>query len=211
MLLCSAQIDPQTDFVKYTKQEGFVITERCKDVTKLTEVIKPVKLLAEARNRSIESSKEISVTVVPSAQDEVSSAETVREPSVSRSEKGTSKQAELTVYFDFDSYELSKDAMNAIERFLSTADKNNKEGLYVTGFTCKIGTQKYNDALALKRALSVKAYLESLSPELKDVLKLRWKGKCCYKDSADFSKNRRVEVTYSDPAFKYETEFYHKE
>jgi len=86
-----------------------------------------------------------------------------------------------TVYFDFDSFKLKPSEKAKLDG-LSKGLKYE-----ITGYTCDIGPKDYNDRLALKRAESVKGYL-GVSAEV------RGKGKCCYVDLKDRSKNRRVEI-----------------
>jgi outer membrane protein OmpA-like peptidoglycan-associated protein len=85
------------------------------------------------------------------------------------------------VYFDFDSFKLKPSEKAKLETL--------PRGLRyeITGYTCDIGPKDYNDRLALKRAESVKGYL-GVSGEV------RGKGKRCYVDLKDRSKNRRVEI-----------------
>ena len=86
-----------------------------------------------------------------------------------------------TVYFDFDSFKLKPSEKAKLETL--------SRGLRyeITGYTCDIGPKDYNDRLALKRAESVRDYL-GVSADV------RVKGKCCYIDLKDRSKNRRVEI-----------------
>ena len=87
-----------------------------------------------------------------------------------------------TVYFEFDSFELrpsEKVKLDALSR----------EAIYsVSGFTCDIGGKEYNDRLAFKRAMAVKEYLGDIVKEVNA------KGKCCYMDPKERSKNRRAEI-----------------
>jgi len=86
-----------------------------------------------------------------------------------------------TVYFDFDSFKLKPSEKAKLDG-LSKGLKYE-----ITGYTCDIGPKDYNDRLALKRAESVKGYL-GVSGEV------RGRGKRCYVDLKDRSKNRRVEI-----------------
>jgi outer membrane protein OmpA-like peptidoglycan-associated protein len=92
--------------------------------------------------------------------------------------------------FDFDKYDLKdsekKEISNAMDRIKKA------ETIEIKGYTDKIGTEEYNDKLALKRAESVKQYLISQGIE-ESKIKIEAKGKCCYISPKD-SENRRVEI-----------------
>ncbi len=92
------------------------------------------------------------------------------------------KKTSETVYFDFDSYELKPSERAKLDSLSRDIDYR------VTGYTCDIGTKEYNDRLALKRAEAVKNYLGNIVKEING------KGKCCYIDQVDKSKNRRAEI-----------------
>ena len=66
-----------------------------------------------------------------------------------------------TIYYDYDSYELTDDAKLALDMFCSKADY---QRIKVVGYTCDIGTERYNLELSYKRAESVKRYLEKVWP-----------------------------------------------
>ncbi len=93
-----------------------------------------------------------------------------------------------TLYFGFDSASLTKKEMGKIEQI--KGKMSSPEGkATITGYTDKIGAQAYNDKLALRRAEAVNRHL-GYGPKAV----VSGKGKCCYADENDNSKNRRVEV-----------------
>jgi outer membrane protein OmpA-like peptidoglycan-associated protein len=98
-------------------------------------------------------------------------------PKVEKEEKCTE-----TVYFDFDSFELKPSEKAKLDSLSRDIEYR------VRGYTCDIGPKDYNDRLALKRADAVRGYLGSIVKEVGG------KGKCCYADKTDKSKNRRVEI-----------------
>lgn len=86
------------------------------------------------------------------------------------------------VFFEFDS-----DVLKPSEKI--KLDSLSKDIHYrVTGYTCDIGGKEYNDRLALRRAEAVRNYLGDIVKEVVG------RGKCCYLDPVDKSKNRRAEI-----------------
>ncbi len=71
-----------------------------------------------------------------------------------------------TVYFGFDSSELSSQARDAIESAVTCLRANQAQArLHVTGATDPEGTEEYNLALGERRAHAVQAYLTNLGVE----------------------------------------------
>lgn len=62
----------------------------------------------------------------------------------------------ITVYFAFDSYDLSDEVKGKLETF---AAQNMHKAVAVYGGCCPIGTEEYNEALGLLRAQAVADYL----------------------------------------------------
>jgi outer membrane protein OmpA-like peptidoglycan-associated protein len=63
------------------------------------------------------------------------------------------------VHFDFDSYQLRRDVMPALERAISALKQHPDIQLEIEGHTCNIGTHEYNLALGERRANAVRQYL----------------------------------------------------
>jgi hypothetical protein len=59
----------------------------------------------------------------------------------------------------------------------------------VTGYTCSIGSEDYNDKLSLRRAEVVASYLRSRGVTVNAI---DGKGECCPVSTTDLSQNRRV-------------------
>ena len=70
---------------------------------------------------------------------------------------------EMMIYFEFDKAEFEPDPQtdNSVTEFKTWLDKNPESMLSITGHTDHIGTEKYNQALGLRRAQTVYKYLES--------------------------------------------------
>jgi len=94
------------------------------------------------------------------------------------------------VYFALNSDKLTWREMKKLDQFAAQLNKGTI--VDVTGYTCWLGSKKYNNRLALRRAKTVANYLRR-----KNILVglIRAKGKCCYIDLNHPSKNRRVEIT----------------
>jgi outer membrane protein OmpA-like peptidoglycan-associated protein len=103
----------------------------------------------------------------------------------------------ITVLFGLDSSSLSDGEKARLSSFVKGLGAETKAGfLFVTGYTCDLGSKAHNDVLAMNRAQAVEAYLRKAG------LRAIWvtgTGKCCYvsKDPNKRYLNRRVEVTIS--------------
>lgn len=98
-------------------------------------------------------------------------------------EKQTRSVAQLTredrtVYFEFDRFALSSDAMARLDTLVDTlkADQSVKEA-QIVGYADRIGSVSYNDRLSQKRAETVRTYLTAKGYTNARVTKTRWVGK----------------------------------
>lgn len=66
------------------------------------------------------------------------------------------------------------------------------ESVAIKGFTCELGSKKYNDRLALARAEVVSKMFQEIGVS-KEKISVEGIGKCCYETSP--AKSRRVEIT----------------
>lgn len=101
-------------------------------------------------------------------------------------------------HFAFDSYFLTVDNKDII---LGLIDTLTSKPVVLLGFTDNIGTELYNDELALKRAMSVKDFLvHNGIPE--SSVHVEGSGTCCYlvPNGTDEERriNRRVEFYFVD-------------
>lgn len=93
----------------------------------------------------------------------------------------------LTVYFDFDS-----DVLRDNEKFkLSIIDKP----VELTGGACPIGSDDYNYTLGLRRAYSVRDYLEQSGIKVTSVTSFGENG-LVSTDKDEYPLNRRCEIKY---------------
>ena len=106
--------------------------------------------------------------------------------------------------FDFDKAVLKPEGKSKLDDLAAKIQSVNLEVVVATGYTDKIGSDKYNDRLSLRRAQAVKAYLVSKGIEANRVY-TEGKGKrnpvvtdCAQKNHkalvACLAPNRRVEV-----------------
>ena len=105
--------------------------------------------------------------------------------------------ARITVLFGLDSSVLRDAERARLSSFVKSLGAETKDGnLFVTGYTCDLGSKAHNDVLAIKRAEAVEAYLRKAGLHATWVTGM---GKCCYatKDQSKRHLNRRVEVIFS--------------
>jgi outer membrane protein OmpA-like peptidoglycan-associated protein len=99
----------------------------------------------------------------------------------------TPKCLDTTVYFD-----LNSALVKEIEKkqLLEHINELKQGSVSLIGYTCDLGSQSYNDKLAMERAENVEAVLKEngVTPAV-----VKGEGRCCY-ISGDRAKNRRVEI-----------------
>jgi len=89
----------------------------------------------------------------------------------------------MTVIFGLNLAYLDDSARQLMDQVPAGARVN------VTGYTCSIGSEDYNDKLSLRRAEVVASYLRSRGVTINAI---EGKGECCPVSSTDLSQNRRV-------------------
>lgn len=196
LTVCPVSKEYNFNIHKELRTHHYSIVRECK-TTNLKEIVSHYsnkenlqevsKTVIKEQNRKTEISKE-----KPSAQAQQQEPEEI----VPSNKENQIRIAEkLVVNFDFDSYVLKDNTKKAIEEFISTKLLKTDKVLYVTGYTCDIGSEKYNDLLAKKRANSVRDFL--IKNNVRNPIKTLWKGKCCYLSTR--SASRRVEITFEPP------------
>ncbi len=100
-------------------------------------------------------------------------------------------------FFDFDKAVLKPEGKAALDDLTSKLQGINLEVIIAVGHTDSIGTDAYNQKLSIRRAESVKAYLQSKGIEANRIY-TEGKGEkqpvADNKTTAGRSKNRRVEI-----------------
>lgn len=107
------------------------------------------------------------------------------------------------VNFNFDSYQVSdlKHAENLIKTLNQLISYKGEIKLKITGYTCDLGPDEYNQQLGLKRAQSMKDYL--ISQNIKIDIQVSSQGESNplvpNSNSTNRSRNRRVEFSLEYP------------
>ena len=66
----------------------------------------------------------------------------------------------LSLYFEFDSYQLTDEMIAILDSMMNSATINNIEEVLVVGYADELGGDRYNDNLSTQRAMEVSAYLK---------------------------------------------------
>ena len=120
-----------------------------------------------------------------------------------------------TVYFEFDSDSLNEAAMRELKSLpeLSSA-KNTKIDVEVTGYTDAMGNESYNKDLSRRRAESVKDALNQIIEDVDLNVETLAKGEAepisSNQSASGREKNRRVEITFTRPAYEKAKTFANK-
>lgn len=95
----------------------------------------------------------------------------------------------VTVYFDLNSSKLRRKEIEKLDYLVANEDF---EEVKIIGYTCDLGSEKYNMKLSLKRAEAVAKYLESLGVE--DIV-VEGAGECKHLEKKfDRRLDRKAEV-----------------
>lgn len=95
----------------------------------------------------------------------------------------------LTVYFDLNSSVIKAGEAKKLHRFREHVPKTSE--IRITGYTCPLGTDAYNQKLAMARAQAVARIFKKHGLQVRSVI---GRSGCCFISSTDPSKNRRAEV-----------------
>ena len=101
-----------------------------------------------------------------------------------------------SVLFALDSFTIEASQEAKLSAFVAEAKDRKDIFVSIEGYTCDLGSQAHNDALARKRAETVASYIEKAGIH---PARVTGAGKCCYttEDPSRRSLNRRVEITVS--------------
>ena len=96
-----------------------------------------------------------------------------------------SETAIWTVWFDLNRAELSESSKAALNEVPTTAT------VRITGYACRLGNEKHNMGLSLRRAESVSGYLQGRGVT---VLSKHGLGECCPISADNLALNRRAVI-----------------
>ncbi|MEY2922289.1 MAG: hypothetical protein RL108_911 [Bacteroidota bacterium] len=102
-------------------------------------------------------------------------------------------QEKLDVYFDFDKFDLTNDAVLKINTWIAQGKDYQVSKLY--GFCDSKGTNEYNDTLAMKRVRTVYDFLKLSKIEVVKDLEIRGFGEDFVQSDVQ-GENRRVTIIY---------------
>ncbi len=104
-----------------------------------------------------------------------------------------------TVYFEFDSYELSNESQKTIEKHVKLLTELDNIKVILEGHTDEVGDRAYNLKLSEKRALAVKDFIVSkgVNPERIEVIAYGEEKIIVEREDIDgYGRNRRAEFVY---------------
>ena len=113
-----------------------------------------------------------------------------------------SQSQKMSIYFEFNDYQLSQSAVETLEKYLGLLQKNNKEvsKIDILGYCDSVGSADYNKKLSLRRAEAVKKYLVDKQYNVTSI-NIRGTGKenPAYPNDTEENraKNRRVDVVFT--------------
>lgn len=171
----------------FAEHRNYFITNSLPDVTVLKDLV-PVENAVRTAQATV---------VIPEVAkiNESEKAPVVKEEGKTKELLNVSEEVlipgdKVTVRFGFDKFRLGSNEAKKIQAVV--ADLKTSEAVKVSGYTCDIGTEKYNLALSKKRAYQVKRHLVKLGiPESR--VEANGLGECC-PVSKNRTENRRVEV-----------------
>jgi len=95
----------------------------------------------------------------------------------------------LTVFFDVNSSVIEIHEKQKLDQFIKKLPPGAE--VKITGYTCRLGSAKYNQKLALDRAKSIAFFLSKKGIHAQSVT---GNSGCCYISETDPAKNRRAEI-----------------
>lgn len=104
-----------------------------------------------------------------------------------------SEPENLTVYFDFDRYDLNENALQTLRLWEAANDSVEVSEIY--GYCDWTGTNAYNDSLSVRRIRTVYEYLRAHKIKVSENYQRRGFGED-FDQSKNQSENRKVTLTY---------------
>lgn len=111
-------------------------------------------------------------------------------------EYGSQSMESVVVHFEFDSDVIETDQQAKLDQLIGVLADNVESVVTITGYTDDVGTEAYNDRLAVKRAEAIADYLIRRGYIEKQRIRVTGDGKCCFIATNDNesgrAKNRRA-------------------
>ena len=105
------------------------------------------------------------------------------------------------ITFDFNSAKITEESYPVIDLLVEYMEKNLEIDIELAGFTDHIGSERYNNELALRRSSAVKKYMvdKGIKSSRIDVLGFGERMTAVYgvDDEKDLKMNRRVEYNFT--------------
>jgi outer membrane protein OmpA-like peptidoglycan-associated protein len=180
------------EFILLSEKEGFEVYE--------------TSLALENRNTEYTYNHDIDMGLAVLVPDEVIAATDeppeqpeVRPGPVTDTERTSSDAYDIT--FDFNSDKITEESYPVIDLLVEFMESNPEIDIELAGFTDHIGSEKYNNELALRRASAVKKYMvdKGIKSNRVDVLGFGERMTAVYgvDDEKDLRMNRRVEYNFT--------------
>jgi OOP family OmpA-OmpF porin len=113
-----------------------------------------------------------------------------------------------TIYFDFDSSDLTSDSLNKLSEISTIINRSDAiKDVHVHGYTDQFGSDTYNMKLATERAAAVERYLDRNSRLDTRVAEVRGLGKAKPEDECQAMKNRTKRIGCMASQRRVEIEF----
>lgn len=103
----------------------------------------------------------------------------------------------FSVFFPKGSHSLDDKATKDLDRFIHDLKEDQTRPVNVAGYTCRLGSDDYNQKLAMNRARAVADYLDRHGVSVASVTSKSGGG---YISDTNPAQNRRVEITLSPAA-----------
>jgi outer membrane protein OmpA-like peptidoglycan-associated protein len=109
-------------------------------------------------------------------------------------ESDTESVKSCSVFFTVGASTIDENEFQKLSNFIDELKQDQVGPVNVTGYTCWLGPEEYNQKLAEQRAQTIANILKKENISVKTIT---GKSGCCYTSDTDPAQNRRVEITVS--------------
>jgi outer membrane protein OmpA-like peptidoglycan-associated protein len=99
-----------------------------------------------------------------------------------------------SVFFSVGASSIDENESQKLSSFIDELKQDQTAPVDVTGYTCWLGSEEYNQKLAEQRAQTIADILKKQNIKVRSVA---GKSGCCYINDTDPARNRRVDITVS--------------